>query len=163
MIVSRDSIHIMIVIWNQDQLCQPQCKAMWAKSSKTFSSSQACNLISSLPIMMSWVWCHVSIVGTTSYGICCDCKEEKWNPYYYKISKQLHVNYSHLLSFKIHNVAPPVGDVALVFWLSKKRRRFCISCRILNYEDWTIIKSSITENVSTIYIFLLGCPNNAEL
>ena len=47
--------------------------SMWATSSRTLLSSQACRVITWLSIMMSCVWCHGSIVGTTSYGICHNC------------------------------------------------------------------------------------------
>ena len=42
---------------------------MWARSGKTLPSSQACSLITLLSIMMSWAWCHGSVVGASSYGI----------------------------------------------------------------------------------------------
>ena len=46
---------------------------MWAKSSKTLFSSQACSLITWLSIMMSFALCYDFIVGASSYGICHDC------------------------------------------------------------------------------------------
>ena len=47
--------------------------SMWARLGKTFSSRQACSLITWLSIMTSWAWCQGSTVGTTSYGIYHDC------------------------------------------------------------------------------------------
>ena len=44
--------------------------SMWASSRKSLSSSKACSLITWLSIMTSWVWCHSSIVGPSSFGIC---------------------------------------------------------------------------------------------